>query len=62
MYNIDGLQTGIDNCRKNIQIFEDAIRKEKETIRQYEFFIAQLVRKEKKARAEAKEEPGKEVK
>ena len=55
MYSIDGLQAGIGNCRKNIQVFEDAIRKEKETIQQYEFMISQLVRKDKEARVQAKE-------
>jgi len=47
MYSVDGLQAGIENCQKNIQVFEEAIRKEKETIQQYNFYISQLLRKEK---------------
>lgn len=62
MYSIDGLQVGIENCRKNIQVFEDAIRKEKETIQQYNFYISQLVKKKKEQRLaeEAKEKAKKE--
>jgi hypothetical protein len=55
VYSVEGLQAGIENCRRNIQVFEDAIRKEKETIQQYNFYISEIVRKEKEQRlAEAK--------
>jgi hypothetical protein len=44
---VDSLKAGIDNCRKNIQVFEDAIRKEKETIQEYNFYIAEILKKKK---------------
>jgi len=56
MYSVPGLQAGIVNCQKNIQVFEDAIRKERETIQQYEFFIAQIVKKEKEQKIKDREE------
>jgi hypothetical protein len=53
-YSVDGLKAGIDNCRKNIQVFEDAIRKEKETIQEYSFYISEILKKEKAAKEETK--------
>lgn len=55
-YNVDGLKAGIDNCRKNIQVLEDAIRKEKETIQEYRFYITQILRKQKEAKKREKAE------
>jgi len=46
-YSIDGLKRGIDNCVKNIQVFQDAIRREKETIEKYKFYIKEILKKEK---------------
>jgi hypothetical protein len=60
MYSIPGLQAGIQNCQRNIQVFKDAIRKEEETIQQYEFFIAQIARKEKEEKVKEKEKQSKE--
>lgn len=48
-YNIDSLKAGIDNCRKNIQVFEDAIRQEKQTIQEYNFYISEALKKKKEA-------------
>jgi len=45
-YNTESLKRGIDACMKNIQIFQDAIRKEKETIEQYKFYIKEILKKE----------------
>lgn len=46
MYNIEGLENGIENCRKNIKIFEEAIDKERETIKEYYRQIEIIERKE----------------
>lgn len=55
-YNIDSLRAGIQNCRKNIQVFEDAIRKEKETIQEYNFYISEILKKEKEQRLQEEAE------
>lgn len=47
MYNTDSLKNGIKACEKNIKTFEDAIAKEHEQIKEYEFMIEKL---EEKAR------------
>lgn len=51
MYNPESLRRGIEACDKNIAVFEEAIRKEEETKRQYREFIRRI--EEKKAEAEA---------
>jgi len=50
MYNIDSLRHGIESAKKNIATFEDAIIKEKETIKEYRFMIKHL--EDKKAKSE----------
>lgn len=45
-YSLEGLRRGIDNCLKNIQVFEDAIRKEQDTIREYKGYIKELLKRE----------------
>jgi hypothetical protein len=35
MYSIEGLENGIEGCRKNIQVLEAAIDKERQTIKEY---------------------------
>jgi hypothetical protein len=55
-YNKDSLRNGIENCRKNIQIFEDAIRKEKQTIQEYSFYISEILKKEKEVREQEEAE------
>jgi len=47
MYSIEGLKRGIENCQKNIQIFKDAIRQEEQKIKQYQFYMQEILRKEK---------------
>ena len=46
-YSIDNLRRGIEQAEKNIKTFEDAIAKERETIGQFKWMIAQAERKEK---------------
>ena len=38
-YDSDALERGIEKCRKNIAIFESAIDKERETIKEYRRII-----------------------
>jgi len=47
MYSIDGLERGIAQSRKNIRTFEDAIDKERATIKEYLGMIETLERKDK---------------
>jgi hypothetical protein len=44
-YDIDGLRDGIEQCRKNIKTFEEAIENERQTIATYRDHIAVLERK-----------------
>jgi hypothetical protein len=46
-YDLDALKTGIQKCKKNVKIFEDAIEQEHTTIREYRRMISAL--EEKKA-------------
>lgn len=46
MYEIVGLKDGIERCRVNIKIFEDAIDKELQTISEYKEMI-EVLEKEK---------------
>ena len=39
MYEVDGLKEGIERAKLNIQIFQNAIDKELETIAEYERMI-----------------------
>lgn len=52
MYSIEGLERGIESSKKNIKVFEDAIKKERETMAQYYEMIDVL--KRKKIEAETK--------
>ena len=45
-FSIDNLRHGIQQARKNIKTFEDAIDKENETIKQFKFMIESIERKE----------------
>jgi len=38
-YDVDALRANIDRCRGNIRTFEEAIRKERATIEELEFYI-----------------------
>ena len=45
-YSIESLEGGIEKCKKNIEIFEEAIEKERDTIREYRSMIDVLEEKE----------------
>ena len=45
-FSIDNLRHGIQQARKNIKTFEDAIDKENETIKQFKFMIETIEKKE----------------
>ena len=44
-YDIDGLLRGIAACKQNIEVFEQAIAKERETIKEYKIMIDHLKEK-----------------
>ena len=46
MYEIKGLKEGIERAKINIKVFEDAIKKELETISEYEMMIKVLEKKD----------------
>jgi hypothetical protein len=50
-YSIENLKHGIKQAEKNIETFEEAIRKERETIGQFKWMIEQAARKEKEREA-----------
>ena len=45
MYSTESLEHGIEQCKKNIQTFEEAIKKERDTIDQYYGMIDALKEK-----------------
>lgn len=45
MYEIDALTEGIEKARVNIKVFENAINKELETIKEYQYMIKVLEEK-----------------
>jgi len=51
MHSIEGLERGIEHCKKNIETFEDAIQKERETIDEYYRMIDALKEKERVQKA-----------
>jgi tetratricopeptide (TPR) repeat protein len=51
MYSVEGLENGIEQARKNIQTFEDAIQKERDTIDEYYRMIDVLKEKERAKKA-----------
>lgn len=50
MYNKDSLINGIEACKKNIQTFEDAIQKERDTIKEYYAMIDTIDELERSAK------------
>lgn len=50
-YNVDSLLDGIERCKKNIITFEDAIDKERNTIKEYYYMIDTIQRKEREHKA-----------
>ena len=51
MHSIEGLERGIEHCKKNIETFEDAIQKERNTIDEYYRMIDALKEKERVQKA-----------
>jgi hypothetical protein len=47
---VDALKRGIESCKKNIETFEEAIEKERQTIKDYHNMIDVLERKEREAK------------
>lgn len=47
MFSTEALEAGIEKCKQNIQIFEDAIDKERETIKHYYELIGKLQEKKR---------------
>jgi len=48
-YSMESLERGIEACKKNIKTFEDAIDKERNTIKEYRFMIDTIERKKREA-------------
>jgi hypothetical protein len=46
MYSIEGLERGIEGCEKNIKVFDEAIDKERDQIKEYYRMIDVLRKKE----------------
>ena len=57
MFSIESLERGIEGCNKNIKVFEEAIDKERDQIKEYYGMIDVLRKKEhvKKALENIKE-------
>jgi len=53
MYDIKGLKHGIEQCHKHIKTFEEAIEKERQTIKEYIIYIDEL---EKQAKLKEQQE------
>jgi len=49
-FSVESLENGIESCKKNIQTFEDAIDKERNTIKEYREMIDTVERKEREAK------------
>lgn len=53
MYSVEGLENGIEHARKNIRVLEEAIERERNTIKEYRVMIDDIENAEKlKALAE----------
>ncbi len=48
-YSVGSLERGIESCQKNICTFEEAIDKERATIKEYRFMIDTIERKRREA-------------
>ncbi len=49
-FSVESLERGIESCKKNIQTFEDAIDKERNTIKEYRDMMETIERKEREAK------------
>ena len=48
MYSVETLEKGIEKCKENIVVFEEAIEKERNTIKEYRGMIETLIEKARK--------------
>jgi len=49
MYSVESLEKGIEKAKENIKIFEDAIDKERNMIKEYRSMIDTIERKKREA-------------
>lgn len=49
-YSTESLKAGIESCKKNITVFEEAITKERATITEYYEMISVIERKERESK------------
>ncbi len=49
-YSVESLENGILACNKNIKIFEDAIEKERNTIKEYRIMMDTVQKNERQAK------------
>lgn len=47
MYSVEGLENGIQQCKRNIKTFREAIERERKTIEEYKQMIEVLRDKER---------------
>lgn len=54
MFSVENLERGIEHARKNIRVLEDAIERERQTIKEYRIMIddIEFAEKQKKAAEE----------
>lgn len=52
-FSTESLTNGIEACKKNILTFEEAIQKERDTIKEYFVMIEAVQESERKAKAKA---------
>ncbi len=53
-YSVDGLNHGIERCKVNINVLKGAIQKERNTIKEYENMIRDLVVQQERVAARDK--------
>lgn len=53
-FSTESLTNGIEACKKNILTFEEAIQKERDTIKEYFVMIEAVQESERKAKTKAK--------
>jgi hypothetical protein len=41
-YTVEGLENGVEGCKKNIAVLEDAIEKERNTIKEYRIMMDEI--------------------
>lgn len=48
MYDKNGLEEGVRNCKRNIKVLEKAIEDERNTVKEYRLMIESIERAERK--------------